>query len=433
MSRFSPTVLPDSGPDFQSLLGEALGAIRQHQMDTQAKQDRQRQMERQAKQDAAAAEDRDYQRFGRERAMEQAGYTFDRPDPGPATPPPNIFAGQKFGMARRGPAMPPFVPSGGGLGGAMARRGPAMPPGTNGGNPLAQGLEGAGERPLSPPGAFDPATGTFTPPGYLRSAPAPKPVASIGGRGVYEIPGYQSPEQKAAGQRTELAKGLEKVLIERGVPPESVQSVAAMVASNPSMAKDLLVPKPGEDNSFSVHGRHFSDLGQALEAERAFADAGARQGLTPGEQLSAARLSDQRAERSREQTLSEAEGNAATWAGAGVPQGQISQFLRAQHHLTPGEANRLAAEAVAPRERAQSQRQETQRRDVIKNLPYPPRTRAQELAVEDLMDGYTPAEILDRLRRAQQAARQQGVDVRGSDLEEVRSYLEQYGAFEPIP
>ena len=419
MSRFSPTVTPYAGPDFQSLLGEALGAIRQHQMDTQAKQDRQRQMERQAKQDAAAAEDRDYQRFGRERAMEQAGYTFDRPDPGPATPPPNIFAGQKFGMARRGPAMPPFVPSGGGLGGAMARRGPAMPLGTNGGNPLAQGLEGAGERPLSPPGAFDPATGTFTPPGYLRSAPAPKPVASIGGRGVYEIPGYQSPEQKAAQHTSELARELEPLAQQHGIPAGSAAAIAELAATNPALARELLSQPAANENAFSVHGRHFSDLGQALEAERAFANAGARQGLTPGEQLSAARLSDQRAERSREQTLSEAEGNAATWAGAGVPQGQISQFLRAQHGLSPGEANRVAAEAVAsagkqgPSAAAPDKARDERRSGIVSQLGKPV-SRVQQLIVEDLADGKTPDQVL-------QAMKAHGAPE--SDIEAAQTYM----------
>ena len=418
MSRFSPTVTPYAGPDFQSLLGEALGAIRQHQMDTQAKQDRQRQMERQAKQDAAAAEDRDYQRFGRERAMEQAGYTFDRPDPGPATPPPNIFAGQKFGMARRGPAMPPFVPRAAAW--AALRRAVASPCrcARTGATRWLRGSRGRGSAPsarrapstLQPAPSRRPATcGARRP-----RSPSPRSAAAASTRS----PATRAPSRRRPSTRASWRAGSSRCPAARH--PRRLRGRHRRARRDEPGAREGAALAAGRnENAFSVHGRHFSDLGQALEAERAFANAGARQGLTPGEQLSAARLSDQRAERSREQTLSEAEGNAATWAGAGVPQGQISQFLRAQHGLSPGEANRVAAEAVAsagkqgPSAAAPDKARDERRSGIVSQLGKPV-SRVQQLIVEDLADGKTPDQVL-------QAMKAHGAPE--SDIEAAQTYM----------
>lgn len=143
-------------------------------------------------------------------------------------------------------------------------------------------------------------------------------------------------------------------------------------------------------------GREFPDTPVGRAEYQAWENAN----RPPGGSLAQERL---HANDERTRTHQEAEGNASVWAQSGrFTLGQLSQLLRAQHNLTPGDANRIAQRAMTDADTVGQRGRDEAQRPFTRALGWDPVNDFERALVDALVEGQTPDEILAEMEAAGQ-------------------------------
>ncbi len=406
MSRFSPTVLPDPGPDFSTELARALSFMRQSKLDKERAEEREwnrewlgEERERQREQEDLELAERGYDRFETPPTMER-----------PATRPP-LFEGQSLGMADRPEASPLAMA----LGDLRSGSGPEA-------------------KPLALPGQFIPELGDFSP-GALFDEGSPLPD---------DIERIRTPDFNPAayGSRPRMAPTMVDVpdpryehltgSIYRDLEdnPQARAQAAAAEQQN-LLAEALGTLRGGADAESSALARlmQMDDVPASVLERYLAPEEEEEEGLTAEElrmagieepYLAVALKDPVLARRLIQEGLEPEETPEAPTIRVGgrtfpdTPQGRQEAIEWERTISAAGRAPRTAGTAGTEEEDPAF----LERRRAIVSELGPPATEARQLAVNELAKGKTPGEMFADMKRA---------GVPDSVVEDVRRYIAGYG------
>jgi len=194
------------------------------------------------------------------------------------------------------------------------------------------------------------------------------------------------------------------------------QEIAALVAANipEQVARAMVANQAFGKHHFDTEIEGVRQKGrEALEAKR-HQNRASLVGASGGPGAVSPSLNRLLENDERTRVQREAEGNAATWARNGQSAEHISLWLRSQHRLSPGEANRIATRAVGGGERL---------------------APAQALSlVPDYDEKENPIPAAERIRRARELQRAwaQGAIEEEEEVEEVEAVEPRLGLWSRI-
>lgn len=406
MGRFSPTVLPDSGPDFQTSLARLL------------------QLQRQQKLDEVSAEERDRRRELQEVELHSRG--FRRMDKPPTTErrnePPPAFRDERLGMARGTGEPRGDMFEGRGLGMQPDRAQPGQE------SVLAEALQagargGGDSRPLLLPGQFSRELGGFTE-AAVYATPQPGPRDPASGRIHPSATPDFNPD--AARQRNreqfmtrEVADPRFERVGETDIYFDREQNPDAMRRAQQAEERSLLAQALARHPEIDDLEAQVLATGQRIPDRILFDEE--EEGITP-EELVAAGIPENiapiaardpvLARRLLEETLSPEEGPSIRVAGRtfpDTPQGRQDALEWERQTSAAGRAPRTGAGAE------ENPAFVERRKAIVDAAGRGPVNRVEQIAIDQAASGQSLEQILADMRR---------FGAPEEDIERVRTYLE---------